>query len=267
MKNIKIYRTEYKLIEQVIDELTRIVLENETLKTDAEELRKDERMYRKVIQQLPQRLYIKDVNLRYLFCNEMYAQDLNIVPEEISGKTAFDLLPYDMATKVVWEEKEILKSGVFREEEEKYYVSGQELTVFATKIPVKSDNGDIIGLQVVLRNITEDKRRDERYASHLKNLEELYVQEKTKNDVLSIDLEKMTAQRNQLQAEIENVKESMKKQVTLHDAERKKLRDNLEQAMAERKEAVEQLRKSFTQIQNLMNSVQSFMGRSGNEDQ
>jgi PAS domain S-box-containing protein len=259
-------RTEYKLLEQAIDELTRVVQKIETLEADAEELRKSEMMYRKVIEQLPERLYIVDDNLHYVFCNETYAQDLNIKPEEIRGKSAFDFFIGKIAEKIFWHDKEILCSGVLRETEEKYSVSGQEFTVRATRIPVRNDIGDIIGLQVVLRDITEDKRRDERYAE-LKNLEEVFVQEKTKSNTLSMDLERMTAQRNQLQAEIEDMQESMKKQMALRDADEEKLREELEREKAERKEAVERLQNSFRQIQDLMNSVKPLMERSDSEDQ
>jgi hypothetical protein len=41
--------------------------------------------------------------------------------------------------------------------------------ITATEAPVRNDNGDIIGLQVVLRDIKEDKRRTE-------DLEDLLVQ-------------------------------------------------------------------------------------------
>jgi signal transduction histidine kinase len=100
-----------------------------------------------------------------------------------------------MAEKMITEETEILSSGVKKEMEEKYVVSGKELTVLATKTPVRNDSGDIIGLLVVLRDITEDKRREEQHASRLRNLVELFDQEKTKSDALSMDLERMTVER------------------------------------------------------------------------
>ncbi len=200
-----------------IDDLT-IVQTIEALEAEAEELRKSEMMYRKVIKQLPHRVYIQDVNLHYVLCNEPYAQDLNIKPEEIRGKTVFDFFQGKMAEDVFIEGKQTLSSGEWRVTEEKYLVSGQELTVIAARIPVKNDIGDIIGLLVVLRDITEDKRRDERYAQ-FKNFEELYIQEKTKSDTLSVELERMTAQRNQLQAEIEDMQERMKKQMALCGAD------------------------------------------------
>jgi chromosome segregation ATPase len=101
----------------------------------------------------------------------------------------------------------------------------------------------------------------------IEQLEEQLVQEKQKSDALSMDLQRTTAERNQLKNEFESLLESMKKQIALRDAEREKLQEDLQRETAERQEAVERLRKSFTQIQDLMNSVQSIMGPSDIGDQ
>ena len=100
----------------------------------------------------------------------------------------------------------------------------------------------------------------------IEQLEEQLVQEKTKNGALSMDLERSTAESKQLQAEIQDVQVSMKKQMALHDAEKEKLREDLQRETNERKEAVERLRTSFSQIQDLMSSVQHLMGPSSQED-
>ena len=256
------HRTEYKLIDQAINELSQVMNRIETLEAaaeehrrDAAELRRRAMMGRRAFEQLPQRVYVKDVNLDYVLCNETYARDLQIRPEEISGKNVDDFFPGEVAEKVYAEEKEILCFGVSRETEETYFVSGEELTVFATRTPVRDDNGDVIGLQVVLQDITDDRRRKEQHSSQLEHLEEQLVQEKTKSDALSTDLERMTAQRDLLQAEIKDMRASMKKQLALRDVEREKLREDLQRETAGRQEAVERLQQSFTQIQDLMNSV------------
>jgi wobble nucleotide-excising tRNase len=59
----------------------------------------------------------------------------------------------------------------------------------------------------------------------------------------------------------------MNKQMALRDAERDKLKEDLERETAGRKEAVERLRNSFSQIQDLMSSVQHLMGPSDRENQ
>ena len=274
MTIIEKHRTEYKLIDQVLNELTQVMQKIDTLEVCAEEnqamtekLRQSTMIYRKAIWNLPQRIYFKDTQFAYVFCNEAYAHDLHIRPDEISGKTDYDFFSKEQAEKMRAEETEILHTGIKRETEETYGASGQELTVFATRIPVRNDDGEIIGLQVVLQDITEDKNRAEHYALRLKNLEDLLAQREERTDALKADLEKMTAQRNQLEAEVQEMEENLHKLMARHVAEREKLTSELQREMTERKDAVELLRKSFMQIQDLMNSVQQVMGPSGKEDQ
>ena len=222
-------------------------------------------LYRRMIENLPNRISVKDASLAYVACNEAFARDLGIKPDEIQGKRDHDFFPKELVEKNITEENEILKFGVKRETEEKYTVSGKELTFLATKTPIKNDNGVIIGLQVVLQDITQDKLRAESLVSLNKNLENLLVEGEEKIDALKLDLERMTVQRNHLEAKIKGMQESMKKQekqekqekqIAIRDAKIEKLKDDLQRETKERKDAVKLLKKSFTQIQNLVNSAQ-----------
>lgn len=257
---------EYRIIDGMINELTHVLNKIETLEASAEEnraieeeLRKRGAIYFKVIELLPHRIVFKDVNLSYVFCNEAYAIDFNIGPDGIEGKSDRDFLSADLAERSIAEESEILRSGAGQEIEETYAVSGRELTVLATKTPVRSDDGDIMGLLVVLRDITEDKRREENHASRLKDLEDLIAREKEVNESLRADLGSMTARRDQLENEFKGMQQSMNERIALLEAEREKLTNDLERETAERKDAVELLRNSFMRIQDLMNSVQHLM--------
>jgi predicted RNase H-like nuclease (RuvC/YqgF family) len=89
----------------------------------------------------------------------------------------------------------------------------------------------------------------------IEQLQEQLVQEKTKSDALSTDLEKMTAKRNQLQTEIKDIQMSINTQMALRDAEREQLRAELQRETAERKESGELLRKFLIQIQDLTQSA------------
>jgi chromosome segregation ATPase len=202
---------------------------------------------------------VKDVTLAYVSCNEAYARDFNIKQDEIQGKRDHDLFPIVQAEKNTTEENEILNFGVKRETEEKYMVPGKELTILATKTPIKNEEGVIIGLQIVLQDITNDKHRAESLVSLNKNLEDLLVQGEEKIGALELDLKRMTVQRNQLEAEIKDMQESMKKhekQMAIRNAKIEKLKDDLQRETKERKGAVKLLKKSVRQIQNLVNSAQ-----------
>ena len=216
-------------------------------------------LYRRMIENLPNRISVKDASLAYVSCNEAFARDLGIKPDEIQGKRDHDFFPEELAEKNIAEENEILKFGVKRETEKKYTVSGKELTFLATKTPIKNDNGVIIGLQVVLQDITQDKCRVENLISLNKNLEDLLVQGEEKVDALKLDLERMTVQRNHLEAKIKDMQGGMtkqEKQIAIRDAKIEKLKNDLQRETKERKDAAKLLKKSFTQIQNLVNSAQ-----------
>ena len=51
-----------------------------------ETLEASEKRYRIFLECIPLRFCVKDTGLLYLYCNEQYARDLKIRPEEIAGK-------------------------------------------------------------------------------------------------------------------------------------------------------------------------------------
>ncbi len=94
----------------------------------------------------------------------------------------------------------------------------------------------------------------------IEQLEEQLVHEKKKSEALSMEFERMTTQRNRLQVEIKDLQDSTVKQIALRDVERDKMREDFERKLTVREEAVDRFKKSFTEIQDLMNSVQAITG-------
>ncbi len=81
-------------IEKAINEMLAMrqqvveLRESETQRQEGiEALRANEKLYRTLVENLPQKLFLKDRNSVYIFCNQNFAVDLKIKPEEISGKT------------------------------------------------------------------------------------------------------------------------------------------------------------------------------------
>ena len=110
------------------------------------------------------------------------------------------------------------------------------------------------------RDAEELRKSDMTNRKVIEQLEEQLAQEKAKSGTLSSDLGRMTAERNQLQGEMKAMHRSIATQMAIRDAEREKLQEDLQRETVEREEAVARLRKSFTQIQDLMNAVQGLMG-------
>ncbi len=118
-------------------------------------LRVSENRYRRLVENLPQKIFHKDRNSVYVSCNEIYARDLKIRPEEIFGKTDYDFYPEAIANKYRSDDKRIMESGKTEDVEEKYIKDGREFIVHTVKTPVKDEEGNIVGILGIFWDITE----------------------------------------------------------------------------------------------------------------
>ncbi len=158
-----------------IDELNKEVAER---KMTEEALRGSEHKYRTLLECLPQKIFHKDRNSVYVSCNENYARDLKIKPEEISGKTDYEFFPKGLAEKYREDDKRIVTLKKTEEIEEKYIQEGQEVWVQTVKTPVKDEKGDITGVLGIFWDITERKRTEEKLKEYSEKLEQM-VEERT----------------------------------------------------------------------------------------
>jgi len=119
-----------------------------------------ESKHRELIKNIPQKIFYKDKDSRYILCNESYASDLGMTPEELVGKTDYDLYPKELARKYREDDKSVLSSGTIREVDEKYIKDGKEAQVHTVKTPVKDGNGDVTGLFGIFWDITYRKQSE-----------------------------------------------------------------------------------------------------------
>jgi len=138
-----------------------------------EALEKSESKYRTLLENLPQKIFLKDVSSVYVSCNENYAKDLKIKSEEITGKTDYDFYPKELAEKYRADDKKIIQSGETEDIEEKYIQDGKEVIVHTVKIPVKDQQGSVIGTlgifwagKVPLLNLSRKRKRPNHLLTH-----------------------------------------------------------------------------------------------------
>ena len=131
-------------------------------------LRKSENKYRTLLENLPQKIFLKDRNSVYVSCNENFARDFNIKAEEIAGKNDYDFVPRELAEKYREDDKRIIESGETKDFEERYFQQGQETIIHTVKTPVKDEQGNVVGILGIFWDITGQKqieqREDERRA-------------------------------------------------------------------------------------------------------
>jgi PAS domain S-box-containing protein len=124
-------------------------------------LGKSENKYRTLLENLPQKIFFKDKNSVYISCNENYARDLKIKPDEIAGKTDYDFYPKKFAEKYRADDKRIMELGKTEDIEEEYIEDGQKAYVHTVKTPVKEEKGNVVGILGIFWDVTERKKAEE----------------------------------------------------------------------------------------------------------
>lgn len=152
-----------KCLEQRVTEKTTALINSneELLKRIAEQklaekaVRASEGKYRMLLENLPQRIFYKDKSLVYVSCNESYARDLYIRPDEIMGKTDYDFFPRALAEKYRADDTRIMESGKTEDIEEQYIREGRELTIHTVKTPIMDEAGNVDGILGIFWDVTE----------------------------------------------------------------------------------------------------------------
>ncbi|MBN2444998.1 MAG: PAS domain-containing protein [Spirochaetales bacterium] len=158
-----IYTIEYSYIGMVL--LMAYSLSNELVETSIvkEALKKSERKHRELLTMLPQKIFYKNKDSVYITCNDNFARDLNMTPEQITGKTDFDLFPPELARKYRSDDLTILESGTVHTIEEDYILpDGQKCIIQTVKSPIRNEKGEVIGLVGIFMDITRAKELEER---------------------------------------------------------------------------------------------------------
>ncbi len=125
-------------------------------------LRESEEKFRLLVENLPQRIFLKDRLSNYMSCNRHYARDMGIEPEAITGRTDYEFYPRELAEKYRADDREVIESGRAISVEEKYLSSGRQQWIWTTKVPYRDANGDISGVMGIFEDITERKNITEK---------------------------------------------------------------------------------------------------------
>ena len=115
-----------------------------------------------LIDLLPDSLWVKDAKGRFIIANKTTASENGLAgPEELIGKTDFDLFTPELAQHFFDIEQEIMHSGqaVIDMDEDVRDASGKK-SRSTTKLPMRDEHNEIFGLIGVSRDTTESKRAE-----------------------------------------------------------------------------------------------------------
>lgn len=128
------------------------------------DLQQSQAMLRTVIDNIPQRIFWKDLNLTYLGCNQQQADICGLSsPNDIIGKTDFDL-PWAQIHAVDYQrsDRHVLETGqpILHQVEVQHQQGGQAAWVDVNIVPLQDAEGQVIGLLGTVADITQRKQTE-----------------------------------------------------------------------------------------------------------
>ena len=115
-------------------------------------------LLRTLLDHIPDYIYVKDTQSRYLVNNQANATLIGVAPPEaIMGKTAADFFPPEVAATYHEDDQKVFRTGQPIVDAERLTTGqdGIKRTMLATKVPLRGADGKIIGLVGISRDITE----------------------------------------------------------------------------------------------------------------
>jgi PAS domain S-box-containing protein/putative nucleotidyltransferase with HDIG domain len=163
-----------------------------TQRKHAEEtLARERDLLRTLIDNLPDYIYVKDTEGRFLLNNTAHVRSLGAASqEEVLGKTDFDFFPHELAARAHADEQSIIESGqpLVNRERSRTDAQGNITWIATTKVPWRDSRGRVVGIVGLSRDITERKRAEERIQHQLQRVQALRAIDQAINASLDLRL-------------------------------------------------------------------------------
>jgi PAS domain S-box-containing protein len=142
-----------------------------------EKLEEERILLRTLIDNLPDRIYVMDVQGHKLLSNlaDWQASGRKMM-EDVIGKTDFDTFPPDLAEDYWALDKSVIDTGkpIINVEEPGYDSQGNPVILSSSKVPLRDNQGKVVGLVGIGHDITEHKQWEEEIRSRNDELSALY---------------------------------------------------------------------------------------------
>ena len=129
------------------------------------ELERQRHLLEAIIKILPCRVFVRDINDRFLMINEEYRRAFDLeTREEVVGKKLSEIRDNEMARQIEAKDQEIIRTGepLFNELEFNKSLLGKERWVLNSKVPLIGPDGKPEGIVGMTHDITEQKLAEEK---------------------------------------------------------------------------------------------------------
>ncbi|MCK5707460.1 MAG: PAS domain S-box protein [Candidatus Aureabacteria bacterium] len=135
------------------------------LKKKEESLQKSEEQFRNFVETINDLVWEVDKNGVYTYVSPKIRDILGYEPEEVVGKTPFDLMPSEEAERVATLFSSIFfsKKPIESLENINFHKDGQQVVLETSGVPFIDKDGNLLGYRGIDRDITERKKAEEKY--------------------------------------------------------------------------------------------------------
>jgi len=146
-----------------------------------------------ILEEIPLTIYLKDLESRFIMVSKHFVCRHGCSSaNEIIGKTDFDFFQEEHARKAYEDEQFIIRSGqTIKKEEKEVHKDGSLTYSLTTKLPLKGENGNIIGTYGLSQDITAIKLAEKKAKEANKELDK-------KNRELKETIEELSQTQNRL---------------------------------------------------------------------
>ncbi len=200
--NKKISKTKKKL-EQ---EIAKLKNENRKLREKNKEFKEERELFKVLINTLPDQIFVKDKDHKFVLANNGCAESLNAdSPEDAIGKTDYDFLPRNRCKAFFEEEDYIIKNDApIIQQEQKFTWKGTVFWLSVTKLPWKDSQGNIKGVIGLNRNITLKKEAQLALKETKENLEQRVKERTAELQKINNKLRKEIAERKKTEKQLQD---------------------------------------------------------------
>lgn len=126
-----------------------------------EALRQSEALYHSLVETLPLCVWRKDLNGIFTFANHQLCDHLNVLMEDLLGRSDFQFFPEDLARKYQEDDARVVQTGTsFEAVEEHHTHEAKKMYVQVVKNPLFNTSGEVVGTQGIFWDVT-DRRQAE----------------------------------------------------------------------------------------------------------
>ncbi len=237
-----------------------IVVLRRRVRLQTADLRESRQMLQLVLDNIPERVFWKDRDGRYLGCNQACASDAGIpAPAAIVGKTDYELDWRATADVYVADDRKVIESGKARigYEEAMIGSDGSQRWLRTSKTPLFGPRGGVIGVLGAYEDITDRKRADEKIQRYSEQLAETNEELKRFTYIVSHDLRAPLLSLRGFSGELRRSLEAVRRPVesvldNLDEPERSATAQALEEAVPE---ALGFIESSVTRMDHLIGAL------------